>query len=95
MCDFTDLPMFKTHHYIPTTTFLAGNGELLLIKYRPIIMVGPYNAIIKSGVTDLFIMRDSHYGRMCLSQLKPSELYILSFGKGLGLRPRPFTQLTT
>ena len=24
-----------------------------------------------------------------LSQLKPSELYILSFEKGLGLRPRP------
>ena len=28
-----------------------------------------------------------------LSQLKPSELYFLSCGKGLGLRPRPFPQL--
>ena len=28
-----------------------------------------------------------------LSQLKPSELYILSCGKGLGLRPGPFPQL--
>ena len=28
-----------------------------------------------------------------LSQLKPSEHYILSCGKGLGLRPRPFPQL--
>ena len=28
-----------------------------------------------------------------LSQLKPSELYILSCGKGHGLRPRPFPHL--
>ena len=28
-----------------------------------------------------------------LSQLKPSELYIPSCKKGLGLRPRPFSQL--
>ena len=28
-----------------------------------------------------------------LSQLKPSELYTLSCGRGLGLRPRPFLQL--
>ena len=28
-----------------------------------------------------------------LSQLKPSELYILSCRKGLCLRPRPFSQL--
>ena len=28
-----------------------------------------------------------------LSQLKPSEFYILSCEKGLGLRPRPFSQL--
>ena len=27
-----------------------------------------------------------------LSQLKPSELHILSFRKALGLRPRPFSQ---
>ena len=53
----------------PTTTSLAWNGELLLIKYRPIIMVGRwcYN---QSGVTDLFIMRDPHYGRMCIKSVK-------------------------
>ena len=28
-----------------------------------------------------------------LSQLKPSEVYILSCEKGLGLRPRPYSQL--
>ena len=28
-----------------------------------------------------------------LSQLKPSELYIRSCGKGLGFRPGPFPQL--
>ena len=31
--------------------------------------------------------------RRVLSQLKHSELYILSCGKDLGLRPRPFPQL--
>ena len=31
--------------------------------------------------------------RCVLSQLKPSELYILSCGKSLGLRPQPFPQL--
>ena len=28
-----------------------------------------------------------------LSQLKPSELYILSFEKGFGLRSRPYSEL--
>ena len=28
----------------------------------------------QSGVTELLIMKYTHYGRMCLSQLKPSEL---------------------
>ena len=46
------------------TTFQERNGELLLIKYRLIIMVGLwcYN---QSDVTELLIMRDPHYGRMC------------------------------
>ena len=55
----------------------------------------------QSGVTELLIIRDPHYGRMCFEsvetlealhqnpQLKPSELYIPSCGKG----PRPFPQL--
>ena len=34
-----------------------------------------------SGATELLIMRDFYYGRMCLSQLKLSDLYILSFKK--------------
>ena len=41
---------------------------------------------------ELSIKRDPHYGRMCF-KLKPSELYILSWGKSLVLRPRPFPQL--
>ena len=52
--------------------------------YRPIIMVDLwyYN---QSGVTEQLIMVGC-----VLSQLKPSELYILSCGKGLGLQLRPF-----
>ena len=34
-----------------------------------------------------------HCGLMCLSQFKPSELYIPSFEKSLGLRPQPFSKL--
>ena len=45
------------------------NGEFLLTKYRPIIMVGLwyYN---QSGVAELLIMRDLHYGRMCFNSLE-------------------------
>ena len=41
--------------------------ELLLIKYRPIIVVG-LCAII--SVTELLIMRDPHYDRMCFKSVK-------------------------
>ena len=34
----------------------------------------------------------SDYGRMCF-KLKPSELYILSCGNGLGFWPRRFPQI--
>ena len=59
----------------PITTFWARNGELLLIKYRPIIMVGLwcYN---QSGVTELLIMRDPYhhdYGQMCFKSVKTLE----------------------
>ena len=47
----------------------------------------------KSGVTELLIMRDTHYGGCVLSQLKPSELFIPGCEKGLGRRRRPFSQL--
>ena len=41
----------------------------MLIKYRPIIMVGIlcYN---QSGVTELLTMRDPHDGRMCFKSVK-------------------------
>ena len=36
--EFKNTPL---HYFLcPTTTFYAGNGELLLIKYKTIIMVG-------------------------------------------------------
>ena len=51
-------------HYI-----LSRNGELLMIKYRTIIMVGLwcYN---QSGMTELLIMREPHYGRTCFKSVK-------------------------
>ena len=66
-----DLVLKHIKHYFhrPATTFLAENGELLLVKYRPIIMVGLwcYN---QSGVNELLIMMDPHYGRMCFKAVK-------------------------
>ena len=43
---------------------LSRNEELLLTKCGPIIMVGIwcYN---QSGVTEVLIIRDPHYSRMC------------------------------
>ena len=40
-------------------------------------------------------MKDLHYSRIrcVLSQLKSSEVYNFSCKKGLGLRPRTFSQL--
>ena len=66
-----NLSVLKTHHYI--TCFVrplqAGNGELFLIKYRSIIIVGLcyYN---QSGVTELLIMKNPHYVRMCFKSVK-------------------------
>ena len=57
------------------------------INYHGGPMMLAYN---QSGVNELLIMRDPHYGRMCF---KPLELYILSCGKGLRLRPPPIPQL--
>ena len=56
-------------------------------------MVGIYD---QSGAIELLIMGDFHYLIMAVcvfSQLKPSELYILSFEKSIGLWPRPFSKL--
>ena len=54
---------------VDRSTIQAGNGYLLLVKYRPIIMVGLwyYN---QAGVTELLIIRDPHYGRMCFKSAK-------------------------
>ena len=51
-------------HYI-----LDGNGELLFIKCRPIIMAGLwcYN---QSGATELLIMSDFYYGLICFKSVK-------------------------
>ena len=51
-------------HYI-----LSREWRVIVDQYTPIIMVGLrcYN---QSGVTELFIMRDPHYGRMCFKSVK-------------------------
>ena len=60
-------------------TFQAMNGESLLIKYRPIIMVGLWRdwTVDYEGY--------SLYIGCVLSQLKHSQLYNLSYENGLGL----------
>ena len=76
LCKVADTPFHVkntplTLHYFlcATTTFYAGNGELLLIQCRPVIMVGLwyYN---QSGVTELLIIRDTHYGQKCFKSAK-------------------------
>ena len=42
---------------------------LLFIKYRPIIMLG-ICYYKQPGATELLIVRDSHYGRMCFNSVK-------------------------
>ena len=41
-------------------------------QYKPIIMVGLWR-YSQSGVTELLIMRDPHYGRMCFKSVKTLE----------------------
>ena len=69
------------HHFILCREWriIVEFSFLLLIKYRPIIMVGLW-CLSQSDVTELLSMRDPHWG--VLNQLKPSELYIFSCGKG-------------
>ena len=84
----TSAPVKESHHLKHTTTLfsltdhyiLSRNGELLLIKYKSIIMVGLW-CYSQSGVVELFIVRDPHCGRMCFKSVKTSELYILSCRK--------------
>ena len=76
-------------HYILSQEWRVIVGQVQT-NYHGIVSLWCYN---QSGVTELLIMRDPHYCLMWLSQLKLLELYILSCGKGLGFRPRPFPQL--
>ena len=68
----------KTHYYIiffVRPLHSKPGMELLLTKYRPIVMVG-ICYYIESGVTELLIMRDPHYGRMCFKSVKtPGALH--------------------
>ena len=74
---YSKLYIFETHHYViffVRPRHSKPGMELLLIKYRPIIIVGLwcYN---QSGVTELLIMRDHWVLIMVgsvLSQLNPS-----------------------
>ena len=52
---------FKTHHYI---IFFVRP-----LLFKAIIMVDLW-CYYQSGVTELLIMRDSHYGRMCFKSDK-------------------------
>ena len=54
-----------SHHQI-----LSSDGELWLIKHRLIIMVRIWCYNQGSGVTELLIMRDPYYGRMCFKSVK-------------------------
>ena len=74
----------KTHH---TACWL------LFTKYRPIIMVGLWYYIINQVWQSCWLWGILIMVGFVLSQLKPSELYNLSCENGLGLRPRPFSQL--
>ena len=78
--------MIKTHHYIiffVRPLHSKPGMKVIVDQVQTNTMAGLW-CYIQSSVTELLIMRYPHCGRMCLSQLKPSELYILSFGKGLG-----------
>ena len=62
-CDLM-LKITTTLFFCSTTTFYAGNGDLLLTKYRPVCHDRPIWLYNQSGATELLIMRDFHYGRM-------------------------------
>ena len=78
-CGFISAHKFFLKHTI--TLFALSDRyilrrELLLIKYRPIIMVGIW-CYKQSGVTELFIMRDPHYRvPRDLSYTKNTHTYI-------------------
>ena len=65
----------------------AGNGELFVdqVQTNYHARLWYYN---QSDVTELLIMSDPQYGRMCFKSVKIPELYILSCETGLGLRLR-------
>ena len=86
-----ELSYHKTHQvifFVRTLHSKRGMESYCWSNIDLLIIVGLwcYN---QSGVTELLIMRDPHYGRHCFRSVKtlPSELYILSCGKGLWPRP--------
>ena len=61
-----------------TTLFSLSDHDILSREWR--VSVGHvqtnyHDRPMVPGVNELLIMTDPHYDRMCLSQLKPSELY--------------------
>ena len=82
---------FKTHHNI-----LSREWRVIVYQVQTNYHGRPIYYYNQSGAIELLIMGDFHYLSMvvwALSQLKASELYILSYEKILSLRPRPFSKL--
>ena len=71
-----------------TTLFSLSDHDILSREWRVIVHQVQINYNEGFSLWGIFIMVGC-----VLSQLKPSEFYILSFEKGLGLRPRPFSKL--
>ena len=80
-----------THLSLPNDAvciYYCWSSTYQLSWYIIIVGLWCYN---QSGVTDLLIMRDPHYGQTCFKSVK--TLSIISWKKNLGFRPPPFSQL--
>ena len=81
-----------------TTTIFLSDHYILSRECRVIVdkVYANYHGrpmLLKSVSCDrAFDYGDPHFGLICF-KLKPSGFSILSCEKGLGLRPRPFSQL--
>ena len=76
-----------------TALFALSDYDILSQEWRVIVDQVQANYHGTSNytiVSQVLIMRDPCYDRMCLSQLMPSGFSILSCEKGLRLRPRTF-----
>ena len=89
--------------FYENSVFSLSDHDILSREWRVIVHQvqinyhgRPIQYCNQSGATELLIMGIFIILIMVvcvLSQLKPSELYILSLEKALGLRPRPFSKL--